>query len=135
VGLAAWFAGRIAGIWVAVFAAAIWLAVDSLSGHIYSWWAIPLWNAGMRLFTFVIIALGLAWIRQELDRERHHVRELEGLLPICSYCKKIRNDEGHWERIEQYIKSRSAAEFTHGICPECFAEQASLLSKSDAVPK
>jgi hypothetical protein len=60
---------------------------------------------------------------------------LKGLLPICSYCKKIRNDEGYWEKIEKYIKSHSAAEFTHGICPECFAEQASQLSKPDTAPK
>ncbi len=134
VGLAAWFAGRTAGLWAAVFAAAVWLTVDSLSEHQYSWWAIALWNAGMRLFTFIIIALGLAWIRLELERERRKVQELSGLLPICSYCKKIRNDQGYWERIEQYIKSRSAAEFTHGICPECFAQQAALL-KSETVPK
>ena len=125
VGTAAWFAGRTAGIWVAVFAAAIWLAVDSLSGHIYSWWAIPLWNAGMRLFTFVIIALGLAWIRQELDHARHHVHELKGLLPICSYCKNPAT-QGLLGKIEQYIKGHSAAEFTRHLSG-MLAEQASLL--------
>jgi hypothetical protein len=41
------------------------------------------------------------------------------MLPICSACNKIRNDEGYWERIETYIRERSDAEFTHGICPDC----------------
>lgn len=48
------------------------------------------------------------------------VSELEGLLPICSYCKKIRDAENHWVAIEHYVDEHSDASFTHGICPECF---------------
>ncbi|MBN2106645.1 MAG: PAS domain S-box protein [Deltaproteobacteria bacterium] len=48
-----------------------------------------------------------------------NVKTLHGMLPICSACNKIRNDEGYWERIETYIRERSDAEFTHGICPDC----------------
>jgi len=55
-------------------------------------------------------------LRQALAR----VKQLSGLLPICASCKKIRNDEGYWEQIELYIKEHSEAEFTHGICPDCF---------------
>jgi hypothetical protein len=47
------------------------------------------------------------------------VRTLSGLLPICSSCKKIRDDQGYWNQIEKYISKHSAAEFTHGLCPEC----------------
>jgi len=46
-------------------------------------------------------------------------KTLSGLLPICSSCKKIRDDRGYWNQIETYIRERSAAEFTHGICPDC----------------
>jgi PAS domain S-box-containing protein len=49
------------------------------------------------------------------------IHTLHGLLPICSSCKKIRDDKGQWTQIETYIKQRSAAEFTHGICPDCAA--------------
>jgi len=49
-----------------------------------------------------------------------HVRRLEGLLPICSYCKSIRDDEGNWQTLEHYIGTRSEAQFTHGICPVCY---------------
>ncbi len=47
------------------------------------------------------------------------VKTLSGLLPICASCKKIRNDKGYWEQMELYIRDRSEADFTHGICPEC----------------
>ncbi|OPY86761.1 MAG: Sensor histidine kinase TmoS [Smithella sp. PtaU1.Bin162] len=61
--------------------------------------------------------------REKLIRELREalasVKILSGLLPICSCCKKIRNDEGYWEQIESYIRDRSDADFTHGICPEC----------------
>lgn len=59
-------------------------------------------------------------------RERRKVKVLEGLIPICSYCKKIRDDtgtekgEGEWHEIEHYIASRSEADFTHGVCWNCY---------------
>jgi len=56
---------------------------------------------------------------RELTDALARVKTLSGLLPICASCKKIRNDEGYWEQVETYIKNRSQADFTHGICPEC----------------
>jgi PleD family two-component response regulator len=55
----------------------------------------------------------------ELRRALSEVKRLSGLLPICANCKNIRNDQGYWEQMEVYIKERSEAEFSHGICPEC----------------
>jgi len=55
----------------------------------------------------------------ELQKALSEVKTLSGLLPICSSCKKIRNDEGYWEQIEGYIRNRSDADFSHGICPDC----------------
>lgn len=55
----------------------------------------------------------------ELKEALKRVKTLNGLLPICASCKKIRNDGGYWEQVETYIRSRSNAEFTHGICPDC----------------
>jgi phosphoserine phosphatase RsbU/P len=48
------------------------------------------------------------------------VAELSGLLPICSYCKSIRNDQNYWERVETYVSERTEAKFTHSICPKCY---------------
>jgi len=50
------------------------------------------------------------------------VQQLEGLLPICSYCKRIRASAEVWSSLETYIEQRSAAEFSHGICPDCYAK-------------
>ncbi|MFC1888412.1 PAS domain-containing protein [Thermodesulfobacteriota bacterium] len=55
----------------------------------------------------------------ELQDALADVKMLSGLVPICSSCKKIRNDEGYWERVEKYIGDHFEAEFTHGICPAC----------------
>lgn len=56
----------------------------------------------------------------KLQEALEKVKKLSGLLPICSSCKKIRNDEGYWKQIEGYISEHSEAEFTHSICPDCF---------------
>ncbi len=55
----------------------------------------------------------------ELQEALAEVKTLSGLLPICSSCKKIRDDKGYWNQIESYISEHSEAEFSHGICPEC----------------
>jgi phosphoserine phosphatase RsbU/P len=48
------------------------------------------------------------------------VRQLEELLPICSYCKKIRDDKNYWQQIEGYISDRTGSDFSHSICPDCY---------------
>ena len=51
---------------------------------------------------------------------RQHVQQLEGLLPMCAYCKRIRDASENWESIERYVEDRSAAQFSHGYCPDCY---------------
>jgi len=57
---------------------------------------------------------------RDLEGALKQVKQLRGLLPICMYCKKIRNDGHYWEQVESYISDHSEAEFSHGICPECY---------------
>jgi hypothetical protein len=68
----------------------------------------------------------------ELEREKvindlkvalDEVKTLQGFIPICATCKKIRDDSGYWNQIEQYIQKHSHATFSHGICPECLEKQ------------
>ena len=61
----------------------------------------------------------LALTNQKLKKALSEVKELGGLLPICSYCKKIRDDQGYWNQLEIYIRDHSKAEFSHGFCPDC----------------
>ena len=71
------------------------------------------------LAAVVRLVLVIGTQQRELERE---VRTLRGLLPICSFCKKIRDQVGAWQPLERYIGERSEAEFTHGVCPECARE-------------
>lgn len=61
--------------------------------------------------------------RQRLNRQLtealENVKTLSGMLPICSSCKKVRDDKGYWNQIETYISKRTEASFSHGMCPEC----------------
>ena len=56
---------------------------------------------------------------RELQRVLSEVKTLRGFLPICANCKKIRDDEGYWQQIEQYVEEHSEAVFSHGLCPDC----------------
>jgi sigma-B regulation protein RsbU (phosphoserine phosphatase) len=65
---------------------------------------------------------------RELEDATAHIKRLQGMLPICMYCHKIRTDKESWERLEKYISEHSDAEFSHCICPEC-AEKHSPMKK------
>ena len=58
----------------------------------------------------------------ELQRALDQVKTLSGLLPICANCKKVRDDQGYWHQVEVYIRDRSEAKFSHGLCPDCIRE-------------
>ncbi len=59
---------------------------------------------------------------EELNTALENVKSLSGLIPICSKCKKIRDDEGYWQQTEEYIRNHSEAEFSHSLCPNCASE-------------
>ena len=89
-------------------------------------------NRALALFAiWVTAALTLQRKKVEEEREKaiferekalEDTKILRGLLPTCASCKKIRDDNGHWNQIEVYIKQHSEANFSHGICPECARE-------------
>ena len=57
---------------------------------------------------------------RELEMAITRVKQLHGLLPICSYCKKIRDDKNYWQRVEEYVSAHTDAQFSHGVCPQCY---------------
>ena len=73
-------------------------------------------EVGCRL---VALEQRLATQAAELRAALEHIRRLEGVLPICMHCKRIRDDAGGWSQIERYVASHSEATFSHGICPTC----------------
>ena len=56
---------------------------------------------------------------RQLEESLAQVRRLRGLIPICAWCKKVRNDQNYWQQVEDYVGEHSDARFSHGICPEC----------------
>ncbi|WP_339134434.1 MAG: hypothetical protein WGN25_15360 [Candidatus Electrothrix sp. GW3-4] len=85
------------------------------------------------IFSFFLITLGVSIFLkltnpllrnlnntiEKLQKVLREVKVLRGILPICSFCKKIRDDKGYWNQVEVYLRDRSDADFSHGICPEC----------------
>lgn len=89
-----------------------------------------LWDAGTPLLGdvvnavirgIVLVSLGVlvSKVAEQNAQLSQRLKQLEGLLPICSHCKKIRNEEKEWTRLETYIVTHSQVEFSHGVCPEC----------------
>ncbi|PKN04037.1 MAG: response regulator [Deltaproteobacteria bacterium HGW-Deltaproteobacteria-9] len=66
---------------------------------------------------------------RELKQALDHIKTLQGILPICSFCKKIRDDGGYWNQVEAYISRHSDAMFSHSICPECMKKHYSEFVK------
>ena len=93
--------------------------VDTMSAN-----AIDVFTYTLGIFSYIIITTGLiqlntSRIERELLDAQEEIRTIKGFLPICAYCKKIRDDDGYWNQLEAYISSRTDARFSHGICPEC----------------
>ncbi len=76
-------------------------------------------QAGVRI---VELQRTLAERVRELEQALARVTQLQGLLPICAYCKKIRDDKNYWEQVETYITHHSEAKFSHGVCPSCWEQ-------------
>ncbi|MBN2688780.1 MAG: hypothetical protein JXR85_11495 [Deltaproteobacteria bacterium] len=72
---------------------------------------------------------------QELQNTIDEVTVLRGILPICSQCKKIRDDKGYWHQVEAYVRTHSEADFTHGLCPDCMRELYPDMKTSDKIPE
>lgn len=73
--------------------------------------------------------LSLQHEKQKLEEAIQEIKTLSGMIPICASCKKIRNDDGFWERVESYIEQHSSAQFSHGICGDCANQLYGQLDK------
>jgi len=127
--LAGWRLGLTEAIIVSIMSTGIWFYADFKAGNTYSRHVVAVWNTMIRLSAFLFVGWALARLSSLLSKERElaaklkeslaQIRVLEGIVPICASCKKIRDDAGKWEQMEVYIRDRTHAEFSHGICPDC----------------
>jgi hypothetical protein len=119
---------RISALAMSLVSGFVWVILDSRYFDTFSPWP-DLWNIAMRVGVFVLFALVLSRIKRDIMTEiqlnddlqaaLNEVKQLSGLLPICAWCKRIRDEDGNWEPMETYITVHSEADFTHGICPDC----------------
>ncbi|HZJ30965.1 MAG TPA: hypothetical protein VFD21_05320 [Vicinamibacterales bacterium] len=123
VALAAWYSDRWTAVMLAIAVPVFHiLLVLMVMGRTES--AILL--ATMTAARGIVILVMALWFARLAEHERQLLRyvvKLEGLLPICSVCKSIRNETGVWEPLETFISTRSDADFTHGLCPKCVMRQ------------
>jgi sigma-B regulation protein RsbU (phosphoserine phosphatase) len=99
-------------------------------------------DAGVDDFLSKPLDFAELWMRlrvaERILRYTTQVRQLEEMLPICSYCKKIRDDQNYWRQLEGYISERTGSDFSHSVCPDCYTSQVMpeiQKMKSAAKPK
>lgn len=100
-------------------------------------WALPeaAINTLVRCLVLVVVALLTARVAQQQRALMQRVTALEGLLPICSFCKRIRDEHEEWKQVEVYFGTRSGAQFSHGVCPECMKQHYGIISRATSPPK
>jgi len=127
--LLSWLVNRRAGIIMSVISTATIMTANLFAGKFIHNYLIEYWNI-LVYFGFFIVVVDL--ISEEkiisdnnkiligkLQKSLDEIKTLSGLLPICSACKKIRDDDGYWKQIEHYISEYTEAKFSHSICPDC----------------
>jgi len=129
VALGAWFFGLGASCTLAVVCSVVWAGADILSGHEYTSHFYAVWNNLIRFISFLAMGWSVYRIHYLLAHEREitealnlslaEIKILEAIIPICAQCKKIRNEEGHWQQLESYLREHAKTQFSHGYCPEC----------------
>lgn len=119
---AAWYNGRDWGLTFAVLLPLVRL-------YFTTTWVVP-WtllhsvlNAATRIGVLGVVVVLAARMAEQQRQLVNEVNTLEGLLPICSYCKKIKDENGNWNVMERYITDHSEAAFSHGICPDCLRDR------------
>ncbi len=80
-------------------------------------------------FTIFILVLAVLFLSYLLRIRAEKIKSLEQVLPICAYCKNIRDDDGQWFQLEEYLSNRSTTRFSHGICPSCYADVSTDLNE------
>jgi hypothetical protein len=81
------------------------------------------------------LSASLVAANDELREALDQIKTLQGILPICASCKMIRDDEGHWNQLEVYIRDHTRADFSHTICPGCMAKLYPELAEAPPQPE
>jgi hypothetical protein len=117
---------------------ALAMALGLVRLSFYFWWEAPgavrfeAINGAIYCGVLLVLAAIAARVGGQARKLRERVQVLEGFLPICSFCKDIRDDKGQWQKMEAYVSQRSGARFSHGVCPVCMKKHyAELFEEGD----
>ena len=129
ISFAAWFGGRTPSLIFSTLSVLTITFTDFMAGKEFHHFFLELWDLLMHFGFFGVYSVVLSLVKVDLDEHKRlveelrkalgEVKQLSGFLPICSSCKRIRDDKGYWNQIESYISSHSEAQFSHGLCPAC----------------
>ena len=130
--LISWKLGRSPGVAAAIVCGIVWAALD-FAGSSFDVILSEAFNLFMKVGVFVAFAVITSRVRIDIEEQTKlnvqltralaEVNQLSGLLPICAWCKKIRDESGNWYPIETYVAMNSGVDFSHGICPDCAASR------------
>ncbi|HTR99372.1 MAG TPA: hypothetical protein VML00_06440, partial [Bacteroidota bacterium] len=129
---------RTAGLLVSAACGTMWISMH-MGNTDYRFLWVDAWNNLLRVGVFISFSLILSRLKWDAERETKLHRELEGaltrvnqltgLLPICAWCKRVRDKDGSWQQVESYVTIHSEAGFTHGICPDCAQREVEALER------
>jgi K+-sensing histidine kinase KdpD len=109
-------------LWLAVICAVVMSSTRILHEMAFSPKPVPVGQVADSLICLCVLILVAALttlLARQSRQLRRRVQQLEGMLPICSYCKSIRNEKDEWVRLEEYLSQHTEATLSHGLCPEC----------------
>jgi hypothetical protein len=115
VALATWSHGRRWGTAIAVILPLVRLPLLYLVWKVPTSWPLEAADTAIDLVVLLVLVQVIGY----LARQRHEIQVLQGMLPICGFCKRIRDESGGWLQLEHYIGARSEASFSHTFCPDC----------------
>ena len=129
IGLSSWLVNRRAGIIMSGLSTVTLMTAHILAGEVIESYFIYYWNIFVHVGFFMVVVYLISEEKIisdnnkilicKLQKSLDEIKTLSGLLPICSACKKIRDDDGYWKQIEHYISEYTDATFSHSICPVC----------------
>ena len=124
IAIAAWKVGPASSYLISILSSIVCFLSDIYSFPTYNSGLLAFWNGIIRLLAFLAIVYSISRIRslkkREISQDRlSQDKTLSGWIPICASCKKIRDEKGHWQRVEEYVEKHTTAHFTHGLCQEC----------------
>lgn len=127
--VATWFGGYRWGVFLSLCTAAQYLLANYLAAPVYDRIPLRLWTATNELAGHLFMVYVVERLRRSMAAEREkqqllqeallEVQSLESLLPVCAWCKKVRDDQGYWSQLEAFIAAKTRTRFSHGICPDC----------------